>query len=53
MLPRGYKKRLTPLLLINFLAIQKWGIPQLDQRIVDVEQLEDPIANLKSFLDSV
>jgi hypothetical protein len=53
LLPRGYKNRLTPLLLIDFLDIQKWDIQQLDQRIVDVEQLEDLIADLKSFLSSL
>jgi len=50
LLPRGYKNRLTPLLLIDFLNIQKWDIPQLNQRIVDVEQLEGLTADLKSFL---
>jgi len=48
----GYRNRLTPLLLIDFLDIQKWDIPQLNQRIVDVEQLEGLTADLKSFLDS-
>jgi len=52
LLPRGYKNRLTPLLLIDFLDTQRWNIPQLNQRIVDVEQLEDLTADLKSFLSS-
>jgi hypothetical protein len=53
LLPRGYKNKLTPLSLIDFLGIQKWDIPQLDQKIVDVEQLEGLTADLKSFLDSL
>jgi len=53
LLPRGYKNRLTPLLLIDFLDIQKWKIPQLHQRIVEVELLEDLTADLKSFLGSL
>lgn len=53
LLPRGYRNRLTPLLLIDFLNIQKWDIPQLDQRIADVEQVEGLMTDLKSFLDSL
>jgi hypothetical protein len=53
LLPWGYKNRLTPLLLIDFLDIQKWKIPQLNQRIVNVEQLEGLTADLKSFLSSL
>ena len=53
LLPRGYRNRLTPLLLIDFLDIQKWKIPQLHQRIVEVELLEDLTADLKSFLGSL
>lgn len=53
LLPKGYKNQLTPFLLIDFLNIQRWDIPQLDQKIVDVEQLEGLMADLKSFLDSL
>lgn len=50
LLPRSYKKHLTPLLLIDFLNIQRWDVPQLNHRIGDVEQLESLTADLKAFL---
>jgi len=50
LLPRGYRKQLTPLLLIDFLKSWKWSIRTLNDRLGDVEQLESLAANLKTFL---
>lgn len=48
--PTGYKSKLTPVKLVDFLRVQKWNIHNLSIRLDDVEQLEDLALALKTLL---
>lgn len=50
LLPRGYKRELTPLALIQFLKRKKWDIQELHSKVADVEQLESLATDLETFL---
>lgn len=50
LLPMNRKNQLTPSLLIDFLKAQKWSIRQLDNRLGNVEELENLVSDLKVFL---
>lgn len=53
LLPRNYKSKLNPFLLMDFLDLQRWDIPELDQKIASIEELESLAFDLKSFIDSL
>lgn len=50
LLPRNTKRKLTPRLLIDFLYAQNWNVEQLEDKIVDIDELESLTNDLKSFL---
>lgn len=50
LLPTNYKKKLTPITLIDFLRTHSWSIQQLNNRLEDVELLENLASSLKDFL---
>lgn len=48
LLEPGYKHKLTPGKLVDFLKVQKWSIHDLSTRLDDVEQIEDLTLALKT-----
>lgn len=50
LLQRGYKRRLTPLVLVQFLERKRWDIQKLHSKVSDVEQLESLTTDLETFL---
>lgn len=50
LLPTNRKNQLTPSLLLDFLKAQDWSIQLLNDRLEDVEELENLAGDLKAFL---
>jgi hypothetical protein len=50
LLPRNYRRKLTPLALTQFLKRNRWDIKELHRKVADVEQLEGLAADLEAFL---
>lgn len=50
LLSRNYSGKLSPQALIDFLETRRWSVDELDERLGDVEQLEELTEDLRNFL---